>query len=426
MPRLSLWKGNKATNDYKFLDKTISEMYTVGGLDILVHKYLSPVSTGDATVSSTSENFDPTQPGGTDPDVTSIEDLFLLENRDRNYDPDIYQIRGVYNVQDIDFDLSQFGLFLQQDTLFITFHYNTMIDIFTRKIMSGDVIEVPNLKDYHPLDETISTVLPKLYVVQDASYASEGFSQTWRPHLWRIKATPLVGSQEYKGVLDGFANPEDTSVSICATTDSSTTADDATDCTVDAFTGGTLNDLLTTYNKDLEINDAVLAKAVAELPFSGYDVSKFYIEAQDTTGTPLDGTGLSTDSTVLTADEGTVTSDRTKESPQANGWLKGYLTGEGVPPNGLPVTPGTVFPPDAIEGDYVLRLDYFPNRLFRYDGNRWIKIEDGVRTDLSLGPDNRTQRNEFVNDKSTIKTSDRGNTPTLQGLSDLLKPSADN
>jgi len=428
MPRLSLWKGNRATNDYKFLDRTISEMYTVGGLDILVHKYLGPVSTGDATVPSTDENFDATQPGGTNPDVTSVEDLFLLENRDRNYDPDIYQIRGVYNVQDIDFDLSQFGLFLQQDTLFITFHYNNMIDIFTRKIMSGDVIEVPNLKDFHPLDESISTALPKLYVVQDASYASEGFSQTWRPHLWRIKATPLVGSQEYKGVLDGFANPFDVCVDACAAADITTaTADDATGCTVDAFVDGTLNDLLTTHNKDIEINDAVLAQAIAELPFSGYDVSKFYIEAQDErTGEPLDGTGLSADSTVLTADAGVVTADRTKESPQANGWLTGYLTGEGVPLNGLPVTPGTVFPPDAVEGEYVLRLDYFPNRLFRYDGNRWIRVEDGVRTDLSLCPENRTQRNEFVNDESTIETSDRGDVPTLQGLSDLLRPSADN
>jgi hypothetical protein len=227
-------------------------------------------------------------------------------------------------------------------------------------------------------------------------------------------------------VLDGFANPEDTSVDICATTDSLTTADNASSCTVDAYVGGTLNELLTTYSKDLEINDAVLAQAVAELPFSGYDVSKFYIEAQDTTGTPLDGTGVSTDSIVLTADEGIVTADRAKEHPQANGWLKGYLTGEGVPPNGLPVTPGTVFPPDAIKGDYVLRLDYFPNRLFRYDGKRWIKVEDGVRTDLSLTSENRTQRNKFINDSSKMKTTDRGNVPTLQGLSDLLKPSADN
>ena len=41
----------------------------------------------------------------------SWQDLLFLEYRDRKYDQDIYTIRGVYNVQDIDFNLSQFGLF---------------------------------------------------------------------------------------------------------------------------------------------------------------------------------------------------------------------------------------------------------------------------------------------------------------------------
>ena len=108
-----------------------------------------------------------------------IEDLFLLENRDRKYDDDVYQMRGVYNAQDIDFDLSQFGLFLNNDTLFITFHYNFMIDTIGRKLMSGDVLELPNLKDFNPLDSGIARAIPKYYVIQDAAFASEGFSQTW-------------------------------------------------------------------------------------------------------------------------------------------------------------------------------------------------------------------------------------------------------
>ena len=75
-----------------------------------------------------------------------------------------------------------------------------MIDTIGRKLMSGDVIEVPNLKDYHPLDTSIVKALPKWYVIQDASFASEGFSQTWLPHLWRVKATPMVNAQEYNSI----------------------------------------------------------------------------------------------------------------------------------------------------------------------------------------------------------------------------------
>ena len=40
MPRLSLWQDGKHSNDYKFFDKRISEMFTIGGTGMYVHKYL--------------------------------------------------------------------------------------------------------------------------------------------------------------------------------------------------------------------------------------------------------------------------------------------------------------------------------------------------------------------------------------------------
>jgi hypothetical protein len=147
-------------------------MYTVGGLDLYVHKYLGP-KTGDVG------DNDATLPVYDSSNPLFVEDLLLGENRDRAYDPDIYVMRGVYRTQDIDFDLTQFGLFLNNDTLFITFHYNDMIDTFGRKLMSGDVLEFPNLKDYNPLDTSITRALPRYYVIQDAAFAQEGFSVTW-------------------------------------------------------------------------------------------------------------------------------------------------------------------------------------------------------------------------------------------------------
>ena len=45
MPRLSLYRPNR-TRDYQFLDRTIREMYTVGGVDIYVHKYMGPETGG--------------------------------------------------------------------------------------------------------------------------------------------------------------------------------------------------------------------------------------------------------------------------------------------------------------------------------------------------------------------------------------------
>jgi hypothetical protein len=113
-------------------------------------------------------------------------------------------------------------------------------------------------------------------------------------------------------------------------------------------------------------------------------------------------------------------------TPRADGYTVGYLTGDGVPPNGLPCGVGTTFPAGAVTGDYFLRLDYFPNRLFRFNGARWVRIEDKVRTNLNNGSTNDTLRSSFVNNTYTTPTTDQGNVPSRQSLSEVLKPRADN
>ena len=225
MPRLSLYRPERS-HDYDFLDKIIFEQFTVGGTDLLIHKYLGPktVSADDAT---------PEQPAYSAVDETNIQDLLFLENRDRKYDQDIYTIRGHYNVQDQDFDLSQFGLFLQNDTLFMTIHINSSVKTIGRKIMAGDVLELPHLIDEYAAND-LSIALKRFYVVDEVSRAAEGFSQTWYPHLYRIRVKQILDSQEYKDILDLEAG------------------DDA---------GNTLRDVLSTYEKEMQINDAVIAQA---------------------------------------------------------------------------------------------------------------------------------------------------------------------
>ena len=440
MPRLSMWRPNR-TNDYRFFDRTISEMYTVGGVDIYIHKYLGP-KTGEGD-SVESGNYDATQPNYSVEDPLFIQDLLLLENRDRSYDADIYQMRGVFNVSDIDFDLTQFGLFLNNDTLFITFHYNDMIDTIGRKLMSGDVLEIPNLKDPNPLNAAIAKALPKYYVIQDAAYASEGFAREWLPHTWRVKATPMVNAQEYQDILNKpfetnniwdpinyyttgtvvlsgdtyYRARQNTPVGTEIT--NTTYWEEITDPT-------TIGDVDSTRNRDLQINDALLAQAEIDVPLSGYDTVKFFIFPTNPDGTPADPSSVTIDSTNIDVDQTGVNVADASQTPLADGYTMGYLTGDGIAPNGLPVTPGISFPNNPREGQYALRLDYFPNRLFRYDGRRWIKIEDAVRTDLGNGPLNNTLRSSFVNNTYTVNTTDLGNVPSRQSLSELLKPRADN
>ena len=441
MPRLSLYRPNRQ-NDYKFIDRTVMEMYQVGGVDMFVHKYLGPQVTGDDSSSVSGGTQDATQPAYSTESPLFIEDLFLLENRDRKYDDDVYQMRGVYNSQDIDFDLSQFGLFLNNDTLFITFHYNFMIDTIGRKLMSGDVLELPNLKDYNPLDSSIARAIPKYYVIQDAAFASEGFSQTWLPHLWRVKATPLVSAQEYNDILkkpfaekniwdNGNYYPKgstvlsgDTYYKAIKDVDPGVEITDTTHW--EEFEPTSERDTFGTVQKDLELNDAILQQAEYEVPLSGYDSVKFYIVPTNEDGSPADPNSYTVDNNGITVDTTNVNVDGQPQSPRANGYTLGYLTGDGIAPNGLPVTPGISFPPGAQEGDFALRLDYFPNRLFRFNGARWVKYEDDVRTNLTPGSQNQTLRSGFVNNTNETATEDRGDIPQRQALSKLLKPEADN
>jgi hypothetical protein len=433
MPRLSLWRPNR-TNDYQFLDRTIAEMYTVGGLDIYVHKYLGPQGAG-----TDNGNNDATIPNYSSTNPLFIEDLLLLENRDRVYSPDVFIMRGVYRQQDVDFDLTQFGLFLNNDTLFITFHYNAMIDTFGRKLMTGDVIELPNLKDYNPLDTTLVKALPRYYVIQDANYASEGFSVTWLPHLWRIKATPLVNAQEYQQIIDqpfmpeniwdpGNYYPTNEIVNNGGTYyQAKQPVPPGTEITNTDYweiitNPDTVGDKQSTRPKDLQLNDAILTQAYQDVPLSGYDNVKFYILPTTPTGQP-GGPGLTADQTAPTVD-GTETGEGI--TPNGFGYVRGYLTGSTHAPNGLPVIPGTQFPPTPVSGDYCLRLDYFPNRLFRYNGKAWLAISDNVRTDLDYAADALTQRASFVNNPYTVPTTDVGNIPSRQSLSEILEIKPDN
>ena len=287
MPRLSLWRPNK-TNDYNFFDRIISEQFTAGSTDLYVHKYMGPTNQGPS-IDYTQPDYDVLAP-------TNIQDLLFLENRDRTYDPDVYRLRGHYNVQNLDFDLSQFGLFLNNDIIFITVHYNDMIDLVGRKLMVGDVIELPHLLDYNPLKETIPVALKRFMQVTDANYASEGFSPTWFPHLWRIKCEPLVDSEEFSQILTAPID-QDTYLGIWDKDKTYpagyviTYGDKNYKALIDVPVGinppnttywqldtaDNLKDILATYNTNIAINDAALQEAARLVPKSGYTTNNLYI-----------------------------------------------------------------------------------------------------------------------------------------------------
>ena len=101
------------------------------------------------------------QPKNSTVGPANIQDLLFLENRDRKYDSDVYDLRGSYSLSDQDFDLTQFGLFQTSDVIYITFHLNDMVEKLGRKIMPGDVFELQHLRADLRLEAAMNTLTSK-------------------------------------------------------------------------------------------------------------------------------------------------------------------------------------------------------------------------------------------------------------------------
>ena len=170
--------------------------------------------------------------------------------------------------------------------------------------MVGDVFELPHLTDFHPLNETIPVGLRRFYQITDANYASEGFSSTWYPHLWRIKCEPLVNSQEFNDILKDPINkdnylgdwdpnkeyiiPEGQTYTITygekiyevtggpgGTTIPAGVMPPAQPWTISKEQN--LIDIISSYNTNIAINQAVIDEAKRVVPKIGYDRSQLYV-----------------------------------------------------------------------------------------------------------------------------------------------------
>ncbi len=402
MPRLSMYRPEKG-NDFKFLDRAINEQFQVGGTDVFLHKYLGPTAPAEGEATP----LTPDQSGSSVPEL-GIQDLLFMENRDRSYAPDVYVLRGIYTLQDIDFNLSQFGLFLQNDNIMITFHLRGSYDAVGRKIMAGDVIELPHQKDEYALGDD-AVALKRFYVVSEVTRPASGYSQTWYPHLLRAKCQPLVDTQEFKEILDKpllDANGDDT--------------------------GDTIRDLISNVQTSIDINNQIVAQAEADVGKSGYDTEHLYVVPLKNKET-VDVADVSNTIDDASIDNPALDASIVLNSPDHNYYV-GYLTGDGVPPNGAPYGFGITFPSSPVKGQFYLRTDYMPNRLFRYDGRHWIKFEDNVR--MTVNQSGATQTNDPTKVRRTQKASFINNTNTAtiagqvvqerQALSKALKPKADN
>jgi len=248
-------------------------------------------------------------------------------------------------------------LFVNDGSLFMTFHMNTCASLLGRRLMAGDVIELPHLRDDLLLGG--GDAVNRFFVVSDAGRPAEGYSPRWWPHLWRVKLTNITDSPEYRDILG--------------------TGDDADD----------LRNILSTYSTELEISDKVVELANADMPYATgyYNGGHLYVDpnSQDKPGV--------------------------------------YFPGDGTPPNGVSIVgSGATFPLNADNGDYFLRTDFTPNRLFKKSGSTWLRISDDNKNAWAAA--NRILTT-FINNDATTTNTDGTTSAEKTNLSKAVKPKAD-
>lgn len=106
-----------------------------------------------------------------------------------------------------------------------------------------------------------------------------------------------------------------------------------------------------------------------------------------------------------------------RDTPRSFGWLAGYNTGDDVAPNGIPLERGIAFPGNPKIGDYFLRTDYLPQKMYRFDGVKWVEISRNVRTATGFGIDDESQLSTFINNTATVATSQGTTIQSRQSLS---------
>ena len=353
MPRISLWNKNK-THDYDFIDRIIGENVFAGGTGVVVHKYMG--------ITETPYEGDPTNPSSAiDTSEVFIQDLLFLENRDRKYSKDLYEMRGAYALADNDsFDLTQFGAFLANDTLFMNFHIESMVSTLGRKLMPGDVLELPHLRDDLLLgkDDAVNRFL----VVKEGTRPAEGYDPRWWPHLWRVKLGTITDSQEYRDILGTGTEAED------------------------------LRNLISTYQTELRAQDRVMEQAAIDVPHMPHTRERDHLYVDPSLPTPPS-----------IALEGDGSSD--------------LLSG------GTIVGSGDTFPQSGVtDGDYFLRTDFIPDRLFQKSGNRWVRMEDETREKWTSA--NRVLKN-FINNDNIRHNSDETMEPEKTNMSEVVMPKND-
>lgn len=307
-----------------------------------------------------------------------VTDAVFNENSKRKYSRETFDLWGVTMMNTPTFSFNFDGLsLLDGDQKEISFHYNSMVAQLGRKILVGDVIEWSWLRDLDILgyDEAAN----KFYQVTSSERDEKGWAANYKYHLWKVKCKPITNSPEFEDLFNH---------------------DKENDFYEDVNSpngGGGLDPNNTAEENELNINDQVLEEAELNGPsFRLHDEHHIYLDENN----------------CLYDTHGRFIPQGIDGIPNIN--------------NCVDIPFGKFFPDSSTvkDGDYFLRVDINPPRLFKRFTNETTK-EGGWRM---VEYDNRTAWRgvpnillSHINNDSKIKFENGEIQNSRQNIKDLVK-----
>ncbi len=346
--------GNQTKNS-KFLSKLMKNHLEMSGVWCNIYRLRGTFAQDSDAIGIRQDDNNspvPVEESGQEPlDVGSfmgIQDPILNENRDREYDFDeIPVIKGVYTVSQNELEYARFGLALANDVLTMEFHTESMERELDRRMMPGDVIELPHLREVG----INGRVANRWYEVSSIIWSPTGYDPMYARHISAVILKPLRHQQEF---IDLFER-------------------------IDEY-GKTLADQMSNKEAMMTITEHNQELANEHANTTWFDTTYMYFDP-----------------------------DNIHRKPYR--WNE-----DAKPDNGMPVGQGIEFPYNPSDGDWFIRVDFDPNRLFRFQNNKWKMREKDIKREWQ--PYNWVVKlREFMSDRSC---ADKERAWDLRSIHDVL------
>lgn len=273
----------------------------------------------------------------------NIQDMILLENRDRDYQVEPVTLKGYYDLQSAVTDLTKFGMGVLVSYQ-IKINFNACVTTLGRPVVIGDIVELPSEIQYTPDLRPVKRYLE----VTDVTWDAGSYTPGWMPTMLLVTAEPALASQETRDIFGDLAGKVDTS---------------------GLFDNDDGNALM--YQDMSAVDQTIRADAATAVPEKGSEGSNTIRE--------------------FTEAEIAATEQVFPSIGKMNFRRNATFVEDAIPQNGDPYTEGTEFPPSPKNGDYH-RMTYagtaqdVPPRLYRWSTTkgRWIYLETDRREQYNL------------------------------------------